>query len=92
LNFDFLRSALIGSYLEDTQNSTDRMNAGQCRSAEGSGGFGGFSARLDDAEYILAQCPNCHGFYGASSMERLPTELALTEQTRRFKAIRRDTD
>jgi predicted TIM-barrel enzyme len=28
---------------------------------------------------------NCHGFYGASSMERLPTELALVEQTKAFK-------
>ena len=33
--------------------------------------------------------PRCHGFYGASSMERLPTETALTEQTRRFKQISR---
>jgi len=29
----------------------------------------------------------CHGFYGASSMERLPVERALTEQVRKFKAI-----
>ena len=35
------------------------------------------------------RCPDCHGFYGASSMERLPTEIALTEQTRKFKADRR---
>jgi predicted TIM-barrel enzyme len=41
-----------------------------------------------DAEYILANCANLHGFYGASSMERLPTEVALTEQTRKFKSIR----
>lgn len=41
-----------------------------------------------DAEYILGNTKNCHGFYGASSMERLPTETALTEQTRAFKAIR----
>lgn len=40
-----------------------------------------------DAEYVLKNTANCHGFYGASSMERLPTELALTEQTRKFKAI-----
>ena len=32
-------------------------------------------------------CRHCHGFYGASSMERLPVEAALTEQTRKFKAI-----
>ena len=40
-----------------------------------------------DAEFILKNTRNCHGFYGASSMERLPTEVALTEQTRRFKRI-----
>ena len=33
-------------------------------------------------------CAHCHGFYGASSMERLPTEQALTEPTRKFKALR----
>ena len=39
--------------------------------------------------YVLAHCPDCHGFYGASSMERLPIETALTAQTRSFKAITR---
>jgi predicted TIM-barrel enzyme len=50
---------------------------------------GGPIARPEDAAYILKHCPDCHGFYGASSMERLPAETALTETTRRFKAIRR---
>jgi predicted TIM-barrel enzyme len=50
---------------------------------------GGPIAQPEDAEYILRHCPECHGFYGASSMERLPTEVALTEQTRRFVAITR---
>jgi predicted TIM-barrel enzyme len=50
---------------------------------------GGPIAQPEDAEYILKHCPQCHGFYGASSMERLPTEVALTEQTRRFVAIQR---
>ena len=50
---------------------------------------GGPIADPEDAEYVLARCPQCHGFYGASSMERLPTERALTEQTRAFKNIRR---
>jgi predicted TIM-barrel enzyme len=50
---------------------------------------GGPIAMPEDATYILQHCPECHGFYGASSMERLPTELALTEQTRKFKAITR---
>jgi predicted TIM-barrel enzyme len=52
---------------------------------------GGPIARPEDAAYILRECPHCHGFYGASSMERLPAETALTETTRRFKAIRRET-
>lgn len=50
---------------------------------------GGPIAHPEDAEFILRRCPQCHGFYGASSMERLPTEVALTEQTRRFVAIQR---
>ena len=48
---------------------------------------GGPIATPEDASFILRECRVCHGFYGASSMERLPTETALTEQTRRFKAI-----
>ncbi len=50
---------------------------------------GGPIAMPEDARYVLQNCPGIHGFYGASSMERLPTEIALTEQTRRFKAITR---
>jgi predicted TIM-barrel enzyme len=50
---------------------------------------GGPIATPEDAAYILAHCPDCHGFYGASSMERLPTEVALTETTRRFTQITR---
>ena len=42
-----------------------------------------------DAKYVLDNTEACHGFYGASSMERLPTEVALTEQTKAFKALRR---
>ncbi len=50
---------------------------------------GGPIATPEDAQYILQRCPDCHGFYGASSMERLPTEVALTETTRRFMQITR---
>jgi predicted TIM-barrel enzyme len=50
---------------------------------------GGPIAQPEDAVYILRHCPECHGFYGASSMERLPVESALTEQTRTFKQITR---
>jgi predicted TIM-barrel enzyme len=49
---------------------------------------GGPIARPADARYILKNCRQCHGFYGASSMERLPAEVALTETTRKFKLIR----
>ncbi len=48
---------------------------------------GGPIAMPEDAQYVLDRAEHCHGFYGASSMERLPTETALTEQTRRFKAL-----
>ena len=48
---------------------------------------GGPIAMPKDAEYVLRRAKHCHGFYGASSMERLPVESALTEQTRQFKAI-----
>ncbi len=48
---------------------------------------GGPIAMPADAEFVLRNCRDCHGFYGASSMERLPVETALTEQTRAFKSI-----
>ncbi|MEP9373771.1 phosphoenolpyruvate hydrolase family protein [Mesorhizobium sp. KR1-2] len=48
---------------------------------------GGPVAEPEDAEFVLKNTANCHGFYGASSMERLPTERALTEQTRKFKSV-----
>ncbi len=48
---------------------------------------GGPISSPDDAQFVLKHTERCHGFYGASSMERLPTEVALTEQTARFKAI-----
>ncbi|MBG2913525.1 phosphoenolpyruvate hydrolase family protein [Proteus terrae] len=50
---------------------------------------GGPIATPEDAQYILDNCPDCHGFYGASSMERLPTEVALTATTKEFKSIKR---
>jgi len=48
---------------------------------------GGPVAEPEDAEFVLKNTADCHGFYGASSMERLPTERALTEQTRKFKSV-----
>lgn len=48
---------------------------------------GGPIATPEDAAYVLRNTENCNGFYGASSMERLPTEKALTAQTAAFKAI-----
>ncbi|WP_233579045.1 phosphoenolpyruvate hydrolase family protein [Tautonia sociabilis] len=50
---------------------------------------GGPIASPDDAQTILERVPAVDGFYGASSMERLPTERALRAQVERFTAIRR---
>jgi len=47
---------------------------------------GGPISMPDDARYILANAKGLHGFYGASSMERLPTEKAIADQTTDFKA------
>tara|TARA_Y100001970_G_scaffold187325_1_gene227929 strand:- start:45973 stop:46803 length:831 start_codon:yes stop_codon:yes gene_type:complete len=48
---------------------------------------GGPIAMPNDANYILKNCKYVHGFYGASSMERLPAETSLTNQTKDFKKI-----
>ncbi|AJJ09142.1 nitronate monooxygenase family protein [Yersinia rohdei] len=50
---------------------------------------GGPISTPEDAQYIMDNCPQCDGFYGASSMERLPTEIALTNTTKQFKNIKR---
>lgn len=50
---------------------------------------GGPIAEPEDAAYILERCPGVCGFYGASSMERLPAERAITEQTRSFTRLKR---
>ncbi len=49
---------------------------------------GGPIAEPEDAAYVLARTKGVVGFFGASSMERLPTEVAITENTRRFKQIK----
>ena len=48
---------------------------------------GGPIAEPDDAAYVLERTSGVVGFFGASSMERLPTEVAMTENMKRFKAI-----
>jgi predicted TIM-barrel enzyme len=48
---------------------------------------GGPIAMPEDAQFILKNCKNIHGFYGASSMERLPTEISITKQVEKFKMI-----
>ncbi len=53
---------------------------------------GGPIATPDDAAFMLESCRSLDGFYGASSMERLPTEKALTAEVRRFAALRISTD
>jgi predicted TIM-barrel enzyme len=48
---------------------------------------GGPISMPDDARYILDHCDSIHGFYGASSMERLPAEAAIRDQTASFKSL-----
>jgi predicted TIM-barrel enzyme len=48
---------------------------------------GGPIAEPDDAAFVIEQTEGVVGFFGASSMERLPTEVAMTENMRRFKSI-----
>ncbi|MGO4116734.1 phosphoenolpyruvate hydrolase family protein [Rhizobium ruizarguesonis] len=48
---------------------------------------GGPISMPEDARYVLERCSGCHGFYGASSMERLPAEAAIRKQTEDFKAL-----
>lgn len=50
---------------------------------------GGPIAMPEDATYILSQLPSVDGFYGASSMERLPTEIALTARVKEFTQMTR---
>jgi predicted TIM-barrel enzyme len=50
---------------------------------------GGPIATPEDARFVLERAPDVDGFYGASSMERLPTELAITEQVRAFVGLKR---
>jgi predicted TIM-barrel enzyme len=48
---------------------------------------GGPLAEPDDAQYVMDRTVGVAGFFGASSMERLPTEVAITENLRRFKNL-----
>jgi predicted TIM-barrel enzyme len=50
---------------------------------------GGPIAEPEDAQYVLSRTRGIAGFFGASSMERLPTEIAITENARRFKQMKR---
>jgi predicted TIM-barrel enzyme len=52
---------------------------------------GGPLAQPEDAQYVLERTRGVAGFFGASSIERLATEPAIEEQTRRFKALRFNT-
>ena len=49
---------------------------------------GGPIAEPPDADYIIQNCKGVDGFYGASSVERLPAERAIADQIRRFKSIK----
>jgi predicted TIM-barrel enzyme len=48
---------------------------------------GGPISSPEDVQVLLGRCPNVDGFYGATSMERLPAEIAITEQVRKFASL-----
>jgi predicted TIM-barrel enzyme len=50
---------------------------------------GGPIAEPEDAQFVFAHSRHCHGFYGASSMERLPVERAIREQVGKFKGMKK---
>jgi len=52
---------------------------------------GGPISSPQDVQYVLDRSRHCNGFYGASSMERLPTEIAMTAHIRTFKDLRRSS-
>jgi len=49
---------------------------------------GGPIARAEDANYVLSRTKGVHGFFGASSMERLPAEVAIEDNTKAFKRLK----
>ena len=51
---------------------------------------GGPIAEPKDAEFVLTRTKGVHGFFGASSMERLPVEVAITNTTKDFKSLKID--
>ncbi len=48
---------------------------------------GGPISSPEDVDYVLKHSQHCNGFYGASSMERLPTEIAITAHVKRYKQV-----
>nr|WP_193756864.1 phosphoenolpyruvate hydrolase family protein [Xenorhabdus sp. KJ12.1] len=50
---------------------------------------GGPISEPKDVAYVLDSCPDCHGFYGASSIERLPTEMAIKDRVQNLKKLNR---
>ncbi len=81
--------AATATRLEDCPAQTDAM--AQAALAENPNVIvlvhGGPLSEPEDAEYVLKRARHCHGFYGASSMERLPVERALCQQVAKFKGL-----
>ena len=76
--------------LDDAAKRTQEI-AAYCKSLRGDViviCHGGPIATHEDAQFILDRCKDCDGFYGASSTERLPTEVAITEHIKKFTRIK----
>ncbi len=85
---------LIGAKTARTLDESVREVAAIAGAAKGVRGdllvlcHGGPIAEPADAQYVLDRAPSVDGFYGASSMERLPTELAISQQVRDFMGLK----
>ena len=64
------------------RRGAERVRRGDCTVPRGP------ISEPEDAEYVLQNTRGVDGFYGASSMERLPVEVAITEHVKKYKAIR----
>jgi predicted TIM-barrel enzyme len=86
-------SGTIGAQTAKTRDDAVREVRAIAEAGKGERGdclvlcHGGPLANPEDARYVLERCPAVDGFYGASSMERLPAEVAITEQVRRFTQL-----
>eukprot|EP01004_Peranema_trichophorum_P003300 NODE_2297_length_1622_cov_47.554370_g1969_i0.p1 GENE.NODE_2297_length_1622_cov_47.554370_g1969_i0~~NODE_2297_length_1622_cov_47.554370_g1969_i0.p1 ORF type:complete len:528 (-),score=112.35 NODE_2297_length_1622_cov_47.554370_g1969_i0:39-1403(-) len=86
-------SGSIGAHTAMTLDDSVRLTQAICDAAKSVNPdilvitHGGPIAMPEDADYVLQRTKGVHGFYGASSAERLPTEIAIRDQMKKFKSL-----